>query len=93
MKTQIFRSCWITGCLIGLGMSPVALAEDEVYLDDSASPNILYVLPWEAPSKTKVAAPKLVLHQLMDDLYDPVLPDATLDSVSHEAATTQLTAD
>ena len=38
------------------------------------APNILYVVPWtDAPVK-KAKDPKLVLHNLTGDLYDPQLP-------------------
>lgn len=38
------------------------------------APNILYVIPWsDAPTK-KAKDPKLVLHNLIGDLYEPQIP-------------------
>lgn len=36
-------------------------------------PKILYVVPWKDSKNVKAANPKLVLHDLMGDLYEPQL--------------------
>ncbi len=38
------------------------------------APNILYVVPWTDTPAQKVKDPKLVLHNLVGDLYDPQIP-------------------
>lgn len=48
--------------------------------DDSDSPNILYVVPWMEIKRQKVKDPKLVIHNLLGDLYEPQLPDEFLEA-------------
>ncbi len=38
------------------------------------APNILYVVPWSETPTKKAQDPKLVLHNLVGDLYDPQIP-------------------
>lgn len=38
------------------------------------APNILYVVPWNETPTKKVKDPKLVLHNLIGDLYEPQIP-------------------
>jgi hypothetical protein len=38
------------------------------------APNILYVVPWTDTPTKKVKDPKLVLHNLIGDLYEPQIP-------------------
>lgn len=46
-----------------------------VPIDDSESPNILYVIPWTDIEKKEVSDPKLVIHDLMGEIYEPVIWD------------------
>ncbi len=41
---------------------------------DKEAPNILYVVPWNETPTKKAKDPKLVLHNMVGDLYDPQLP-------------------
>jgi len=41
--------------------------------DNQELPKILYVVPWKDSKNKKAANPKLVLHNLMGDLYEPQL--------------------
>ena len=50
-------------------------AQETLPADDSDSPNILYVVPWAEVKRQKVQDPKLVIHNLLGDLYEPQLPD------------------
>lgn len=48
--------------------------DDQVAAEDNqALPNILYVVPWKDSKDTKKGKTKLVLHDLMGDLYEPQL--------------------
>jgi hypothetical protein len=38
------------------------------------APNILYVVPWSDTPTKKAKDPKLVLHNLVGDLYEPQIP-------------------
>lgn len=38
------------------------------------APNILYVVPWNETPTQKAKDPKLVIHDLVGDLYEPQLP-------------------
>jgi hypothetical protein len=38
------------------------------------APNILYVVPWNETPTKKAKDPKLVLHNLVGDLYEPQIP-------------------
>jgi hypothetical protein len=38
------------------------------------APNILYVVPWSDTPTKKAKDPKLVLHNLLGDLYEPQIP-------------------
>lgn len=38
------------------------------------APNILYVIPWNETPTKKAKDPKLVLHNMVGDLYEPQLP-------------------
>ncbi len=68
MKTKLL--------LIAMGLLVLARVGDaQEQLDDSDSPNILYVVPWVEVPQKKVQDPKLVIHDLMGDLYEPQLPD------------------
>lgn len=51
-----------------MGSERLAAAEANLEL-----PKILYVVPWKDSKNVKAANPKLVLHNLMGDLYDPQL--------------------
>jgi hypothetical protein len=51
-----------------MGAERLAAAEDTQEL-----PKILYVVPWKDSKNVKAANPKLVLHDLMGDLYEPQL--------------------
>lgn len=41
---------------------------------EKEAPNILYVVPWSETPTQKVKDPKLVLHNMLGDLYEPQLP-------------------
>lgn len=41
---------------------------------DKEAPNILYVVPWNETPTRKAKDPKLVLHHMVGDLYEPQLP-------------------
>ena len=62
-----------------LFFSVAALAADaeapaqETDLNKEA-PNILYVVPWNDTPTKKAKDPKLVLHNLVGDLYEPQIP-------------------
>lgn len=63
--------------ILGLGISLSVSANDA---DDSSAqganqelPKILYVVPWKDSKNKKASNPKLVLHNLMGDLYEPQL--------------------
>ncbi|PUA26830.1 MAG: hypothetical protein B0W54_20585 [Cellvibrio sp. 79] len=59
--------------LVLFSMAAFAADSEETNLNKEA-PNILYVVPWtDAPVK-KAKDPKLVLHNLTGDLYDPQIP-------------------
>lgn len=67
-----------TGFAISFFSVTVFAANTEAPTQDSdpgkEAPNILYVVPWtDAPTK-KVRDPKLVLHNLVGDLYEPQIP-------------------
>ncbi|HEY8940914.1 MAG TPA: hypothetical protein VIM59_12020 [Cellvibrio sp.] len=71
---KVIRTGWVL-----LLFSVAAYAVDsgapaeETNLNKEA-PNILYVVPWtDAPAK-KAKDPKLVLHNLTGDLYEPQIP-------------------
>lgn len=51
-----------------MGAERLAAAEANLEL-----PKILYVVPWKDSKNIKAANPKLVLHDLMGDLYEPQL--------------------
>ncbi|HTF95171.1 MAG TPA: hypothetical protein VL995_03485 [Cellvibrio sp.] len=38
------------------------------------APNILYVVPWSETQTKTVKDPKLVLHNMVGDLYEPQIP-------------------
>lgn len=65
--------------LLCLGISLSVFANNENNAETSSSeanqelPNILYVVPWKDSKNKKAANPKLVLHNLMGDLYEPQL--------------------
>jgi hypothetical protein len=64
--------------MLGFILSTNVCKSDEKILeplDDSDSPNILYVVPWVDAPEQKTQAPKLVIHDLMKDLYEPQLPE------------------
>lgn len=50
--------------------------DDPATLSDPSkeAPNILYVVPWSETPTKKARDPKLVLHNLVGDLYDPQIP-------------------
>lgn len=52
------------------GIDAERLAADE---STQELPKILYVVPWKDSKNVKAANPKLVLHDLMGDLYEPQL--------------------
>jgi hypothetical protein len=61
---------------ISLSVSANNSANDEqASADDSnqALPNILYVVPWKDSKGTQKGKTKLVLHDLIGDLYEPQL--------------------
>ena len=58
-----------------LGLTGWGDAQEQGQVDDSDSPNILYVVPWVEVPQKKVHDPKLVIHGLMGDLYEPQLPE------------------
>jgi hypothetical protein len=65
--------------ILGLGISLFLSASNENNAQTSASaenqelPKILYVVPWKDSRNKKTGNPKLVLHNLMGDLYEPQL--------------------
>jgi len=65
--------------ILGLGISLSVAAADDTNTARSAAeatlelPKILYVVPWKDSKNVKAANPKLVLHDLMGDLYEPQL--------------------
>lgn len=67
---------------IGLVLSSLSLAafaanteapSKETDLSKEA-PNILYVVPWSDTPTKKAKDPKLVLHNMVGDLYEPQIP-------------------
>lgn len=66
---------WIMLIILSAGLTLMSHANDEVppAIDESESPNILYVIPWTEVEQKDVADPKLVIHDLMGDLYEPML--------------------
>jgi hypothetical protein len=44
---------------------------------DKELPKVLYVVPWKDMESTKNADQKLVVHDFLGDLYDPVLASST----------------
>ena len=38
------------------------------------APNVLYIVPWNETPTQKAKDPKLVLHNLVGDLYEPQIP-------------------
>lgn len=65
--------------ILGFGISLSLSASNENNAQTSASeenqelPKILYVVPWKDSKNKKAGNPKLVLHNLMGDLYEPQL--------------------
>ena len=65
--------------ILCFGISLSVAAADGTNIASSAAeanlelPKILYVVPWKDSKNVKAANPKLVLHDLMGDLYDPQL--------------------
>ena len=65
--------------LLCFGISLAVAAADDTNTGPSAAeanlelPKILYVVPWKDSKNVKAANPKLVLHDLMGDLYEPQL--------------------
>ena len=63
----------------------VVSAEDKIELrtttikGNKELPKILYVVPWKDIKRSKKAERKLVLHSLFGDLFDPVLPQQTVN--------------
>ncbi len=63
--------------LFFFSVTTVAVESDTPSTQDDPgkeAPNILYVVPWNETPTQKVKDPKLVLHNLVGDLYDPQLP-------------------
>lgn len=60
---------------ISLSVSANNAGDDEQTAaeDNQALPNILYVVPWKDSKDTKKGKTKLVLHDLIGDLYEPQL--------------------
>lgn len=62
---------------MGVSLSVFANNEDDTQRSDLEStqelPKILYVVPWKDSNSKKASNPKLVLHNLMGDLYEPQL--------------------
>lgn len=72
MKVQcLVAAVFLCGVNVQGGISE----QEAQLLDDSETPNILYIVPWEEVPQQKVQIPKLVIHGLMGDLYDPQIPD------------------
>ena len=65
--------------LLCFGISLSVSATNDINNEPSATeanmelPKILYVVPWKDSKNVKAANPKLVLHDLMGDLYEPQL--------------------
>jgi hypothetical protein len=65
--------------ILCFGISLSVAAADDTRTAPSAAeanlelPKILYVVPWKDSKNVKAANPKLVLHDLMGDLYEPQL--------------------
>lgn len=65
--------------LLSLGISLSVSANNENSTEaptlegNQELPNILYVVPWKDSKNKNTANPKLVLHNLMGDLYEPQL--------------------
>ena len=65
--------------LLCLGVSLSVSATNDFNTESPAAeanmelPKILYVVPWKDSKNVKAANPKLVLHDLMGDLYEPQL--------------------
>jgi hypothetical protein len=66
--------------MLGLGISLSVSANNDIGAERFAAaeanlelPKILYVVPWKDSKNVKAANPKLVLHDLMGDLYEPQL--------------------
>ncbi len=65
--------------ILSLGISLSLSASNENNAQTSAAegnqelPKILYVVPWKESKSKKADNPKLVLHNLMGDLYEPQL--------------------
>lgn len=63
--------------ILGFGISLSVLANNDMNVETIESnqelPQILYVVPWKDGKDKKVINPKLVLHDLMGDLYEPQL--------------------
>lgn len=66
---------------VGLMITSLAMADDQTASDSAPIienddlPKLMYVVPWkeDLPDKT-LTPPKLVLQDLMGDLYEPQLP-------------------
>ncbi len=70
-----YRKLLVLCCGISLSVSANNGNDEERTAadDNQALPNILYVVPWKDSKGTKKGKTKLVLHDLMGDLYEPQL--------------------
>lgn len=65
--------------ILGLGISLSVSANNDINTEGSTAeanqelPKILYVVPWKDSKNKNASNPKLVLHNLMGDLYEPQL--------------------
>lgn len=70
---------WHRLLIVCFGISLSVLANNEIDSQTGIAegneelPKILYVVPWKESQNKKVANPKLVLHDLLGDLYEPQL--------------------
>lgn len=64
----------ITGCFSIATVTANTEAPASTTDLDKEAPNILYVVPWSEVAREKVKDPKLVLHNLIGDLYEPQIP-------------------
>lgn len=66
--------------------------EDNVEVDatrikaNKELPKVLYVVPWKDMETNKNADQKLVIHDFLGDLYDPVLVSSTSHSLEKVSA-------
>ena len=62
-----------TSLLVALCWTAAVPASDPGIGANSELPNVLYITPWRAP-ETMHKPPKLKLHSLYGDLFDPIDP-------------------